>query len=425
MQTASSPSNPNSSTSPDRRGVSIGILIAVLSILTAIPLHTEQLKPLLHLKPASGPVPREFFGMHIHEPLAKTPWPEAPFGSYRLWDTHTRWADIQPTRDSWNFAQLDKYVEVAGQHHVNLLLTMGMTPQWASSRPLEHDAQQETGLAAPPKDPELWRSYVRQLARRYKGKIQAYELWNEPNDSRYFSGTPEELVQLASIAYREIKVADPSALIVCPSPAPSGGIKWLNRYLAAGGAKYCDIVGYHFYSTKPEDIVHNAKAVQEVAERFGIRAVWNTELGWATPLSPSVDPSAYVSRSFILAWASGLQRSYWYAWDNYSWVGLQLSDKNSRRMNDAGRAYATTESWLEGSTMQSCEATSTRLWTCKLSTRDGSEATIAWTEDSTVIVNLCPGVCTVYSLDGQSRVFRDQAAITVGVAPELIRTDVK
>ena len=43
-------------------------------------------------------IPHSYFGLHIHRAASGTVWPEADFGSWRLWDTHTQWSDLEPQK---------------------------------------------------------------------------------------------------------------------------------------------------------------------------------------------------------------------------------------------------------------------------------------------------------------------------------------
>src|SRR6266851_5437660 len=80
------------------------------------------------------PVPRQYFGMHIHYALDRTSWPSAQIGAWRLWDTNVSWAELEPARGEWHFEKLDRLVQLAAEHHTELILTLAYTPQWASLR---------------------------------------------------------------------------------------------------------------------------------------------------------------------------------------------------------------------------------------------------------------------------------------------------
>jgi hypothetical protein len=72
--------------------------------------------------------------------------------------------------------------------------------------------------------------FVWNLATRYRGRIQAYEVWNEPQNVQFFSPyTSTELNTLATMttrAYNTIKACDAAALVLAASVLPrasSGG----------------------------------------------------------------------------------------------------------------------------------------------------------------------------------------------------------
>jgi beta-glucosidase/6-phospho-beta-glucosidase/beta-galactosidase len=43
---------------------------------------------------------------------------------------------------------------------------------------------------------DYWRTFVRAVATRYKGQIEAYEIWNEPNLKMFWTGSVEQLVTI-------------------------------------------------------------------------------------------------------------------------------------------------------------------------------------------------------------------------------------
>jgi hypothetical protein len=91
----------------------------------------------MHLARPDEQVPERYFGIHIHRPSPQT-WPQIPASEWRIWDTFkATWFDLEPKHDQWEFAQLDQDVALAEQRHMGIMLTLGQSPPWASSRP--HD----------------------------------------------------------------------------------------------------------------------------------------------------------------------------------------------------------------------------------------------------------------------------------------------
>lgn len=357
-------------------------------------------------RPPSEPIPATFFGMHIHRAAVSTPWPSVPFKAWRLWDTHTTWAQLEPQKGDWDWRMLDRTVDLAQQHGVEVLYTMGRSPKWASARPNEvgKNPNAQPGGMAEPRNLEDWRSYVRKVATRYKGRIKAYEIWNEPNLENFYSGTPETMVNMAREAYGVLKEVDPSIVVVSPSAVGPTGLPWLEEYLRLGGGKYADVIGYHFYvrGQEPEGMLGFIDQVHEITRKYGVadKPLWNTEAGWLQPyrIDPEDGP-AYVARAYILNWADGVSRFYWYAWDNQG-ARVRMTEADEATSTATARAYAEIQKWMVGARMESI--TEDRgTWICQLS-RDGAISFIVWNPERKVDFDRPKDVNTVHKLTGES-----------------------
>jgi len=111
------------------------------------------------------------------------------------------------------------------------------------------------------------------------------------------------------------------------------------------------------------------------------KPIWNTEANWFRPKPfPSQDlAAAYLARSFVLNCAAGVQRLYWYAWDNRA-VQVATTQPDNQALTPAGRAYATVYQWLVGARMDSCQQDANQTLVCQLN-RDGSLQWIVWNPD--------------------------------------------
>lgn len=387
------------------------------------------------------PTAKTYFGMHIHRADAGTPWPDARFGSWRLWDAYAGWPDLQPERGRWNFGKLDKYVAMAEVTGTEILLPLGRSPRWASSRPDERSAY-GPGQAAEPRDIEDWRDYVRTVATRYKGRIRAYEVWNEPNDKGFFTGTPEAMLVLQKEAYRIVKEVDPANLLVMPAAVHAH--KWLDAYLALGGGAYADVIGYHFYVPRepPEAMLREVEGVRALMRKHGVghKPIWNTETGWwiansdGTPEDGGVasswkrlladEAAAYVARALILGRWAGLERFYWYAWDNR---GLGLIEPGSKQTKQAGRAYAVVADWLIGKRQAGCESLGP-VWQCAIRGGDDEVSWLVWSLSGVRAWEVPIGwrAESVQGLNGVSTQPANPSRIAIGIAPvrvNVVRTD--
>jgi len=343
------------------------------------------------------PIPREYFGLHIHRADQGTAWPNVPFGSWRLWDSYVGWAQLEPRKGQWDFSRLDRYVAMAGLTKIDILFPLAMTPRWASARPDEPSAYQPGNVAEPAKLAD-WSNYVGTVGARYKGKIKHYEIWNEPSDKTHYSGDLATLVKLTCEARRVLKEIDPTIKVVSPASAGGGRhIEFLDRFLAAGGAKCVDIVGHHFYVFKesPEAMIPLIRGVKKVmaANSVGHLPLWNTETGYwiengdGTPDHPMVakggwkrlglerESGDYLMRAFLIARAEGVDRFYWYSWDNRYGLGMiEPSSGQPKPMVTDWRNLATK---LIDATYLKCVETPDS-WSCTFIQKSGESARIGW-----------------------------------------------
>jgi hypothetical protein len=235
-----------------------------------------------------------YFGTHFYrlflnagENSLQTFWPESKIGAIRLWDSGTLWSEIATTPGEWKYDRMDFYVDQATSHNATILYTLGGTPRWASSRPNEK-CSYGFGCAAEPVKMAHWEEYVRRIVRRYRGRIKAYELWNEPNFSdiprdlnaqSFYTGNVANMIEMARIANKVIKENDPNAVL--STPGFVNGSDRLELFLASGGKRYVQAVSYHFYSENSERFASQIAEVRDVMKRQGVSylPLWNTETG--------------------------------------------------------------------------------------------------------------------------------------------------
>lgn len=319
--------------------------------------------------------------MHIHHLTrpTPTPWPSVPIPAWRLWDADVTWPDLEPNKGQWQFERLDNYVSMAQQHGTSMLLPLAMSPVWAAAR---------GQVSAEPRDLEDWRTFVKTVVSRYKGRIQAYEIWNEPNLQDFWTGRTDQIVTLTKEAYQTIHSVDPNAVLVSPSATAAYGVPWLAEFLKKGGGQYVDVIGFHFYvdphTLSPEDMLPVIQHVQQVLSENGLanKPLWNTETGWLRPARFDSDElaAAFLARAFIVSWAAGVQRFYWYAWDNRAAVAIVTYKEDERTITPAGKAFKIAQDWLVGARMDSCSESTDHTWTCQLN-RIGKKEWIVWNPD--------------------------------------------
>lgn len=217
------------------------------------------------------------------------------------------WSDMEPIPGVWNFTGTDEAVEMARARGIRILGILLASPPWANGgNPWNY----------PPVNMAAWYNYVYTVCFRYRGKVSAWEVWNEQNIHAFWMPDPNpvQYVNLLSVASSAVRAADPGAKVVM------GGVAgldpdFLNQCLAAGAANHIDALAYHPY---PETLqADNYKPQEEHCRNIVIFLrwlisvytsrpieIWITEFGWTTcaesPPGVSEDTQAsYILRSFL------------------------------------------------------------------------------------------------------------------------------
>ncbi len=382
--------------------------------------------------PSVEPVSQAFFGLHVLNYPERASWPTIRFGAWRLWDNGVTWPDLEPRRGDWRFQRLDHFVDVADRNGVRVLLTLGFVPSWSTSVPIRSCPRGGNACTAPPRDFSDWADYVRAVASRYRGRINEYEIWNEPNTPLFYSGTTDQLVALTCAAYRELKSVDPRVVVLSPAASGGGdGVAWLDSFLAKGGGKCVDVVAFHFYvSPEPPEAI--GPLVENVREVMGSRGVaslplWNTETTWMDPKPfPSESlAAAYMARAYLIAGSHGIKRFYWYGWARPSlapFFSVRLNQEDGATPTTVGAAYEELQRWIVGAQFaRSCQVTIDAVWSCDLD-RGTRRAHIIWRSTGQATLSLPPEwkATRMKDLWGNEAMLEPNSGLVVGVTPILV-----
>ncbi len=369
---------------------------------------------------ANGPVQATYFGEDLASP-ADYQSVTAPFGGVRLWDSGTAWLDLETSRGTYDWPPLDAWLRTVGSRQ-DILICLAGTPAWASSNPGDTSCAGSygglTGCNDPPADVDsgdnIWKEFITALVQHSLnspyGHIKYYELWNEPNLHEYWTGTPAQMATMARDAYSIIHGMDPDAQVLSPAPTHDPA-PWLSAYFAAGGSAAQDIIAYHPFPEDgggdPEDGLAWVDNTRALMQSYNMDLpIWATESDWQEISTLSNDQEeAWLAKQYILLLYKGVQRNYWYQWDNGSsscmapWGNLWTS---SSGVCPAGIAYGQVYSWLAGSTPAKspfCSKGADGTWTCDLVLSDGSPARILWNSTASGSVAVPPDFAHYRTLD--------------------------
>lgn len=198
--------------------------------------------------------------------------------------------------DAW--AKYDNIVDLAEQTDIDIIARLSNPPSW--SRAL---SDEEIGSLAPPDDFDDFGDFAAAVARRYKGRIHYYQIWNEPNGNDEWglgSVDPEAYTELLCLAYEQIKQVDQQAVVLAGALTPTlamdgrnmNDLIFLQRMYNAGAADCFDVMsaqGYGLWSgasdqrLKPTVINfphHLLLRDLMVHNGDGDKPIWISELGW-------------------------------------------------------------------------------------------------------------------------------------------------
>ena len=156
------------------------------------------------------------------------------------------WRKMEIAKGNIDSTSLDPQIDALSSNGVKVLLTVSSAPDWARTSNAE---------SGPPTDFKDYANFIGALAARYKGKVQAYEVWDEPNLRRNWNGRPlsaASYVEMLRLAFNAIKLADPAALVVSAGLSPTGyndGVNAINdraflrQAYTAGLGSYSDAIG--------------------------------------------------------------------------------------------------------------------------------------------------------------------------------------
>jgi hypothetical protein len=324
------------------------VLAVLAALLLAAPAHARS-------------VPRGWLGVQADGPLTQ---PGNPFASE--WSLMAAsgaetvrvafdWRTAQPAEGGpIDFSRMDAAVVAAAQQRLPVLPVVHRTPAWAAVRPGD-------GAASPPRGTAAYTGFLTALVGRYgpngslwaelpalpRVPIRAWQIWNEPNLTRYWTSQPfaKRYVKLLRASRRALRAADPGSLTILAG-LPNESWIALRKVYKADGRRAFDVVALHPYTGRPRNVIRLIEFARREMRRFhdGRKPVWLTELSWPASKGRTGGAPGFVTtergQASRLKLALSLlvksrkrlklQRVVWYTWlsregsrNAFNWSGLR------------------------------------------------------------------------------------------------------
>ena len=354
----------------------------------------------------------------------------------------TKWRKVQPRRGEWVFD--DATVESHRAEGQWLLGSLASTPAWVPQRPQVDKA----GKPIPPKPSRInnymtdaslpfWREYARRCAEHWRGRIDGWEVTNEPN----FNIPPPQYMKLLQAAYEGVRAGDPRAVVVGLGGLGPIRSRWADEVIALGAGKYCDVISVHGYGNTTWNAVGGPGRLMAALDwlRENLAAagtpnvpIWDTECGTSvksnftkfripTGLAEPADAARMFAKSVACAKAAGLAKVFYHLGSPPTHAGdggtRFLWDINSTaRMN--AQALAVAVSMIEGRRFV--------FWNRKLLddrgmvelvfAGRGARVRMFWKLDGSAALNVPGGVQRIVNMWGRT-ITPDNGAIRLGHDP--------
>jgi hypothetical protein len=160
------------------------------------------------------------------------------------------WSAVETRAGQFDWAELDAIIAVAIASNTRIMLSVQHAPPFYRSA--------TSGLF--PSNPSTYRTFMQAVATRYRGKVQAYEIWNEENLSRETgvgNVDPSHYLPILAAGSGGVRAGDPNATILLGAPSPTGAnipgqsiddLQYLNQLYALNGGeakRYYDALSAH------------------------------------------------------------------------------------------------------------------------------------------------------------------------------------
>ena len=237
------------------------------------------------------------------------------------------WAVVEPARGKYDWRIYDAIAAAAKARGLQVFATLAYTPAWATDGP---------AMSGVPRNPDDWRRICFRAAKRYRGKIQHWGLWNEPNLPRFWSGSRQQYIDvILKVGADAIHGGNPGAQVGGPDLAHltagnADWYDWLRQTLLEAGDRL-DFITHHVYDTdghrdvtgrlesktvfggKPSFWDAVAPSVKEVLRStgwFGRKPFWLTETGWESGRVSESRQAEYY-KGLLGDWFSGRSGRDW------------------------------------------------------------------------------------------------------------------
>ena len=231
------------------------------------------------------------------------------------WILHTfNWSSIEPQQGQWDFSRYETFVDNAKADNIKVIGVLAYDVHWIF-------AEGERSRYIPAEKIPEFCNYVRKTVEYFKGRVDAWCIWNEPNTSRFWTGTDEEFFELSRRAADAVRDADSDVILLAGAfnrgyfGLPEKLIKGL---FESGAMEKVDGIAFHPYELNAVRSIRLYDKFIKIADEYGFKEkIWITEMGFPTgvKLPTKINEKRFpemVVKSFAHFASAGAKFVLWY-----------------------------------------------------------------------------------------------------------------
>jgi hypothetical protein len=242
--------------------------------------------------------PADYLGLNVGPELSWNGWRDKLIPLYqqanvrwiRVW---YNWASLETSPGVYNLNAVRPALQLAKDPGFKVLFVIWGTPKHAGAGTLE-SLPRLSALA----------DYCAWLRDSLSDWVDAWEVWNEPNLTKYFTGSPAQYVETLAAAYEVLRGRVP---VVAAGTSGAAKSDYWQALLSSGLEQHCDRVNIHPYRNKADEVVQLVDAFKSLVSK----PLWITELGYSTDQSSEETKAAFLAKVMPLL-TSRVETLFWY-----------------------------------------------------------------------------------------------------------------
>ena len=250
------------------------------------------------------------------------------------------WRNIEQKPGQYTWEAYDKLVDDCLKSGLRIFGQFSSPPDWKKEEFKDYDPGTPAGV-------QKYAAFCAAATKRYAGKVDHWQIWNEPNGEYFYRYSADQYAALLSAAGKAIHQANPDAKVLALNMAFCD-VVWADKVLSQTPYDAYDIVCFHPYramsapdekfdwwmkdqyvkSWHPElgedfrmirqDFPAQIEELATVMQKYGkLKPMWVTEICWNTNIhpygTPEIRQADMIVRFYVLGIASQkVQKMFWW-----------------------------------------------------------------------------------------------------------------